>query len=70
METSTAQTQPLDLLTPPQLARELKTTPQTIGVWHRKGIIPAAVACGRVIRFNRAAVLTALAAHSNQKAAR
>ena len=57
----TPETQPLDLLTPPQLARELKTTPQTIGVWHRKGIIPSAIACGRVIRFNRADVLAALA---------
>ncbi len=62
----TAGTQPLDLLTPPQLARELKTTPQTIGVWHRKGIIPAAVACGRVIRFNRSEVLAALAANSKK----
>jgi predicted site-specific integrase-resolvase len=64
-----AETQPLQLLTPPELARELKTTPQTIGVWHRKGIIPAAIDCGRIIRFNRADVLAALATNANRRAA-
>ena len=48
--------------TPQTLARAIRTTPQTIGNWHRAGIIPAVVAVGRIIRFNRAAVLEALAA--------
>lgn len=62
MQNATAPAQSLDLLTPAQLAREIRTTPQTIGNWHRAGIIPAVVAVGRIIRFNRAAVLEALAA--------
>ncbi len=66
-----AETQELiDLLTPIELARELRITPQTVSVWHRKGIIPSAYACGRVIRFNRDAVHAALAAQSKRRAAK
>jgi excisionase family DNA binding protein len=50
----------LQLLTPRDLARELATTPQTIGNWYRNGVIPAKVAVGRIIRFEREAVMAAL----------
>lgn len=55
----------LQLLTPRQLAREIATTPQTIGNWHRAGLIPAKIAVGRIIRFEREAVLAALAAKTS-----
>lgn len=55
----------LQLLTPRQLAREIATTPQTIGNWHRAGLIPAKIAIGRIIRFEREAVLQALAAKTS-----
>jgi hypothetical protein len=58
----------LQLLTPRQLAREIATTPQTIGNWHRAGIIPAKIAIGRIIRFEREAVLQALASKSTGRA--
>lgn len=67
MTTHAAPAQPLELLTPPQLAREFRTTPQTIGVWYRKGIIPAAIACGRILRFDRQAVLAALAEQATNR---
>jgi hypothetical protein len=55
----------LQLLTPRQLAREIATTPQTIGNWYRAGIIPARIAVGRIIRFEREAVLEALASKTS-----
>lgn len=71
MQNATAPAQTLDLLTPAQIARELRTTPQTIGNWHRAGVIPAVVSVGRIIRFNLADVLEALtAAGSNRGGAR
>jgi len=60
MELATAPAQPLELLTPGQLAREIKTTPQTVNGWHRAGIIPAKIDCGRIVRFDRAEVMAAL----------
>ena len=42
------------------IARSLSTTPQTVLNWHRAGVIPARVAVGRIIRFDRAEVLAAL----------
>lgn len=53
-----------ELDTPTTLARVVKTTPQTINNWHRQGILPAKIAIGRVIRFDRREALAALAAHS------
>ena len=50
--------------TPQTLAQALKTTPQTINCWHRRGIIPSVFTCGRVVRFNRNQVIAALAAQS------
>ena len=71
MKNDTAPAQTLDLLTPAQIARELRTTPQTIGNWHRAGVIPAVVSVGRIIRFNLADVLEALtAAGTNRRDAR
>lgn len=72
METATAPAQTLEteeLDTPRTLARVVKTTPQTINTWHRKGILPAKICIGRVIRFDRREALAALAAHSNREAA-
>ncbi len=59
----------LDLLTPRQLAREVRVTPQTVSNWHRAGIIPARIAVGRIIRFDRSEALAALAAASERKVA-
>jgi hypothetical protein len=42
----------------------LKCTPQHVNALHRRGIIPAKVCIGRLIRFDRRDVLEALAAHS------
>jgi excisionase family DNA binding protein len=53
--------------TPQTLAQALKTTPQTINGWHRKGIIPSVFTCGRVVRFNRNQVVAALAAQSKTR---
>jgi hypothetical protein len=55
-----------ELDTPATLARVVKTTPQTINTWHRRGILPARICIGRVIRFDRREALEALAAHSNR----
>jgi excisionase family DNA binding protein len=51
-----------DILTPAELAAEWKTTKPTVLSWFHKGIIPAAVSNGRVIRFDRK--LVAQARHS------
>lgn len=59
-----------DILTPAELAAEYKTTKPTVLSWFHKKIIPAAVSNGRVIRFNRADVAAALAAHSNRGGAK
>ena len=50
----------LQLLTPTELARELRTTPQTINGWHRKGLIPAKFALGKTVRFELNEVLATL----------
>jgi predicted site-specific integrase-resolvase len=50
--------------TPQTLAQALKTTPQTINGWHRRGIIPSVFTSGRVVRFNRNQVIAALADQS------
>ena len=55
----------LDIATPSELASDYKTTVPTALSWYHKGWIPAAVANGRVIRFNRADVAKALAARAN-----
>ena len=69
-ETAPAQTLETEQLdTPATLARVVKTTPQTVNSWHRRGILPAKICIGRVIRFDRREALAALAAHSNREAA-
>lgn len=50
--------------TPREIAALIRTTPQTVLNYHRAGIIPARINVGRVIRFNSAEVLAALATHS------
>jgi len=57
------------LETPREIAALIRTTPQTVLNYHRAGIIPARFAVGRTIRFNRAEVLEALAAHGKKGAA-
>lgn len=54
------------LETPASLAQLLNTTPQTILNWFHAGTIPAVIAQGRVIRFNRNDVLD----HLSKQAAR
>jgi len=49
-----------DILTAAELAAEYRTTKPTVLAWHHKGLIPAAVSQGRVIRFNRSEVAKAL----------
>lgn len=60
--------QPEALLTPTQLAREINCTPQTVNNWHRAGILPARIAIGRVVRFDREEALDALARESRKGA--
>lgn len=63
MGIDTAPAQLLEILeTPQSLAKILRTTPQTVNAWHRKGILPARISIGRVIRFDRDEALKALAA--------
>lgn len=59
----------LELETPREIARALKCTPQHVNALHRRGIIPAVVAIGRLVRFDRREVIEALAAHSSREAA-
>ena len=54
------------LETPASLAQLLNTTPQTILNWFHAGKIPAVIAQGRVIRFNRNDVFD----HLSKQAAR
>jgi excisionase family DNA binding protein len=57
------------LETPREIARALKCTPQHVNALHRRGIIPAVVSIGRMVRFNRREVIEALAKYSNREAA-
>lgn len=54
----------LALDTPATLAKLLNTTPQTILNWFHAGYIPARIAVGRLIRFDRQDALAALAERS------
>lgn len=56
-----------DVLTPSELAREMKTSIPTVLQWYHDGIIPAVVAIGRTYRFDLADVKAALAKRSNRK---
>ena len=58
-----------DILTPAELATEYRTTKPTVLAWLHKGLIPAAVSQGRVIRFNRSDVARALAASATPASA-
>ena len=50
----------LPLLTPSEVAKALKTTPQTILRWEKAGKIPAEIKEGRIVRFVLANVKEAL----------
>ena len=54
-----------DIITPAQLAADYQTTKPTALSWYHRGLIPAVVADGRIIRFSRAAVAKALADRAN-----
>lgn len=70
METPTAPAQSLETLeTPRDIARVIKCTPQHVNALHRRGIIPAKVSIGRLVRFDRREVIAALAEHSRREAA-
>jgi hypothetical protein len=60
----------LELETPREIARALKCTPQHVNALHRKGIIPAKVCIGRMVRFSRREVIDALAEASNREGSR
>lgn len=57
-----------ETLTPRELAAVYKTTVPTVLDWYHKGRIPAAVAVGRIYRFDLDAVKAALAANSKPAA--
>jgi hypothetical protein len=64
--TAPAQTlETFELETPRDIARVLRCTPQHVNSLHRRGIIPAKVAIGRFVRFDRREVIGALADYSN-----
>jgi hypothetical protein len=52
--------------TPRSFARVINSTPQTVLNWHHAGILPAKIAVGRIIRFDRAEAIAALAAHGKK----
>jgi excisionase family DNA binding protein len=54
--------------TPASLAELLNTTPQTILNWFHAGHIPAKIAVGRLIRFDRQEALAALERRSESYA--
>jgi len=56
----------VELKTPAEIAKVIRCTPQHINSLHRKGIIPAAINFGRIVRFDRRAVIAALAAASQK----
>ena len=58
------------IVTPKELARELKTTIPTVLSWYHKGWIPAVAAVGRIYRFDLDAVKAALAAKTSNQTAR
>lgn len=70
MENATLPAQLLEtpeLETPREIAVALKTTPQTVNAWHRKGIIKARISIGRIVRFDRREVIDALTAASSER---
>jgi len=56
-----------DIATAAELAADFKTTKPSVLSWFHRGLIPAVVADGRIIRFSRAAVAQALADRANKK---
>jgi predicted site-specific integrase-resolvase len=61
------------LNTPAEQARACEVSKPTLLAWYHEGIIPAAIAVGRTIRFDHKEVLSALAVHaakSNREGAR
>lgn len=52
------------LNTPAEQARACEVSKPTLLAWYHEGIIPAAIAVGRTIRFDHKEVLSALALHA------
>ena len=52
------------LSTPAEQARACEVSKPTLLAWYHEGIIPAAIAVGRTIRFDHKEVLSALANHA------
>lgn len=55
-----AHTETKQLNTPAEEAKACRVTKPTLLDWYHRGIIPAEIAVGRVIRFDHEAVLKAL----------
>lgn len=62
-----ANAEPIELLTPRQFAGIVHTTPATVLNWHRAGIVPARIAVGRIIRFDRTEALAALESRTKRE---
>lgn len=56
-----------ELLTAADIATRYKVKPKQILQWRRDGIIPAAVAIGRIVRFDADEVAKALADRTKKK---
>lgn len=55
------------LNTPAEEAAACRVSKPTLLAWYHDGIIPAAIAVGRTIRFDHEEVAKALAAHSTRE---
>jgi hypothetical protein len=55
----------IELVTPTQLARVLRTTPQSINRWKRQGVLVPVVSIGKVTRYNVAEAIQQLKAVGN-----
>lgn len=56
----------VELETPAQIAKAIRCTPQHVNALHRRGVIPAVINYGRIVRFDRRAVIAALSAASTK----
>ena len=59
----TVQTSDIKLNTPAEEAEACRVTKPTLLAWFHQGIIPAAIAVGRTIRFDHNEVMEALRKH-------
>jgi len=55
-----------DLASPEQVAKQLHITPQSVNAWCRKGLIPARIDEGRIVRFSLEEVRAALSRRSRE----